>query len=164
MGTNPDDLNLKIEEAIQKALQTNQNSNIYYKKMNKHKKCSKCSTLITTEKYKEDRSVCKMCYITNTFILFKRRFFLLQENSSRKQDRLSNHVSNKENSSNKQDFSSNYLKDVDPDLLCDNLRETLEKLDRLERDNIMTKMIIDELLRAKAINKKQHDDIRKNVF
>ena len=126
MGSDPEDLNLKIGEAIQKALQTNQNTNYYYKNMNKHKKCSKCPTLITTEKYKKDRSVCKMCYITNTFILLKRRFGLLQENSSRKQDRLSNqHVSNKENSSNKQDFSSKYLKGVDPDLLCDNLRENL---------------------------------------
>ena len=126
MSSDPEDLNLKIGEAIQKALQTNQNTNIYYKNMNKHKKSSKCSTLTTTENYKKDRSVNENCYNTKTFILLKRRFGLLQENSSRKQDRLSNqHVSNKEDSSNKQDFSSKYLKDVDPDLLCDNLREKL---------------------------------------
>ena len=38
MGINPDDLNLKIEQAIQKALQTKQNTTNYYKNMNKHKK------------------------------------------------------------------------------------------------------------------------------
>ena len=53
MGINPDDLNLIIEQAIQKVLQTNQNTTNYYKNMNKHKKCSKCSTLITIENYKK---------------------------------------------------------------------------------------------------------------
>ena len=57
MGINPDDLNLIIEQAIQKVLQTNQNRTTYYKKINKHKKCSKCSILITTENYKK-RSQC----------------------------------------------------------------------------------------------------------
>ena len=61
MGINPDDLNLIIEQAIQKVLQTNQNTTNYYKNMNKHKKCSKCSNPITTEYYKKDRSVCKIC-------------------------------------------------------------------------------------------------------
>ena len=69
MGNNPDDLNLIFEQAIQKALQTNQNTTNYYKNMNKHKKCSKCSTLITTENYKKDPSVCKNCYNTNTINL-----------------------------------------------------------------------------------------------
>ena len=40
--------------------------------MNKHKNCSKCSTLITTENYKKDRSVCKNCYNTNTLNLMKK--------------------------------------------------------------------------------------------
>ena len=33
MGFKPDDLNLIIDQAIQKALQTNQNTNKYYKKI-----------------------------------------------------------------------------------------------------------------------------------
>ena len=72
MGINPDDLNLIIEQAIQKALQTNQNTTNYYEKMNKHKKCSKCSSPKTIENYKKDRSVCKNCYNTNTLSLMKR--------------------------------------------------------------------------------------------
>ena len=36
MGINPDDLNLIIEQAIQKALQTNQTTTNNYKNMNKH--------------------------------------------------------------------------------------------------------------------------------
>ena len=60
-GNNPDDLTLIFEQAIQKVLQTNQNISNYYKNLNKHKKRSKCSILITTEIYKEDRSVCKNC-------------------------------------------------------------------------------------------------------
>ena len=76
MGINPSDLNLIIEQAIQKALQTNQNTTNYYKNMNKHKKCSKCSILITTENYKKDRSVCKNCYNTNTLNLMKKIWFV----------------------------------------------------------------------------------------
>ena len=53
-------------------LQTNQNTTNYYKNMNKHKNCSKCSTLITTENYKKNRSVCKNCYNTNTLNLMKK--------------------------------------------------------------------------------------------
>ena len=49
MGINPDDLNLKFEQALQKLLQTDQNTTNYYKNMNKHKKCSECSTLLTIE-------------------------------------------------------------------------------------------------------------------
>ena len=90
MGINPDDLNLIIEQAIQKVLQTNQNTTNYCKNMNKHNTCSKCSTPITIENYKKDRSVCKICYNTNTLNLMKKRFGVLEENSSSKQDRLSN--------------------------------------------------------------------------
>ena len=45
---------------------------------------------------------------------------------------------------------------MDPNLLCDKLRENLEKPDRSESDNIMAKMIIDELLRNKNITRKQY--------
>ena len=37
MDNNPDDLNLIVEQAIQKVLQTNQKTSNYYKNMNKHK-------------------------------------------------------------------------------------------------------------------------------
>ena len=39
MGINPDDLNLIIEQAIQKAIETNRNTTNYNENMNKHKKC-----------------------------------------------------------------------------------------------------------------------------
>ena len=135
MGINPDDLNLIIEQAIQKALQTNQNTTNYYKNMNKHKKCSKCSIPITIENYKKDRSVCKNCYNTNTLKLMKKRFGLLEENSSSNQDisdirdrsnkeNISNEQvkSRKQGSSNKQDSSIN-IKNVDPDCLMEKFSE-----------------------------------------
>ena len=82
MGINPDDLILIIEQAIQKSLQTNQNTRNYYRNMKKHKNCSKCSSIITTENHKKDGSVCKICYNTNTHILLKKIIGLLEENSS----------------------------------------------------------------------------------
>ena len=78
--------------------------------------------------------------------------------STRKQDRSSNQdCSNKEDSSNKQDVSINYITDVDPDLLCDKLQETLSKLVMLESDYKMTKMILDEILRVRCIARKQYN-------
>ena len=65
--------------------------------MNKHKNFSKGSTLITIENYKKDRRVCKNCYNTNTLNLMKKRFGLIEKNTSRNQD-----TSNKEDISNKQ--------------------------------------------------------------
>ena len=182
MGVNPDDLNLIIEQAIQKVLQNNQNTTRYYKIMNKHKKCSKCSTLITTENYKKDRSVCKNCYYTNTLNLMKKRFGLLEENnsskqhisdikdSSNKEDNSNKQVrsrkqvssrkqvgSRKQECSNKEDISINNITDSDPDLLCNKLREISEKSIRLESDCIMAKMIIDELFRVRCITRKQYN-------
>ena len=84
MGINPDDLILIIEQAIQKSLQTNQNTRNYYRNMKKPKNCSTCSGIITTENHKKDGSVCKICYNTNTLILMKKIFGLLEENSSSK--------------------------------------------------------------------------------
>ena len=82
--------------------------------MNKHKKISKCSTPITKESYKKDRSVCKNCYNTNTLNLMKKRFGLLEENSSSKQDRSSNQdisdISNKQVRSRKQDISNKQVR------------------------------------------------------
>ena len=202
MCINTNDLNLIIEQAIQKVLQTNQNTSNYYKNMNKHKNCSQCSTLITTENYKKDRSVCKSCYNTNTLILMKKRFGVLEKNSSSKQDSSSNQnisdiqyssnkqvrsrkqtssnkqdrsskqvssnkqdrsskqtISNKQDKSSKQDISSNNIIDMDPNLLCDKLREILSKFDRSESDNTMVKLIIDELLRTKRITRKEYKGI-----
>ena len=76
MGINIADLNLLIEQAKQKVLQTNQNTSKYFKIMNKHKKCSKCSTLTTTENYEKYRSVCKNCYDPNTLKLMKKKDFV----------------------------------------------------------------------------------------
>ena len=53
MGINADGLILITEQAVQKVLQTNQNRTNFYKNKNKHKKCSKCSTILTTENYKK---------------------------------------------------------------------------------------------------------------
>ena len=187
MGVNPDDLNLINEQAVQKVIQTNRTTTNYYQNVNKHKKCSKCSTLITTEKYKKDRSVCKNCCNANTLNLMKNRFGLLEESKedisnkqirSRKQASKNNHdnsneqdsiikqfrstkqnrsnkqvrsrkgdSSNKQDCSDKQDISSNYLIDVDPDLLCDKLREILSKCDMIETGYTMVKLILDELLK-----------------
>ena len=110
-GINPDDLNLTIEQAIQRALQTNQNTTNFYKKMNKHKKCSKCSILITTKKYEKDPSVCKNCYNTNTLNLMRKRFKLLEENISSKQDSSSNQdISDKKDRSIKEDISNKQVR------------------------------------------------------
>ena len=183
MGINPDELNLIIELAIQKVLQTNQNTTNYYKNMNKHKKCWKCSTLITTENYKKDRSVCKICYNTNTLNLMKKRFALLAETSSNKgdisdkQDRsnkedISNEQvrSRKQNSSNKQVRSSKQdssinLKNIDPDCLMEKFTELYNnKYDSVEKDQAARKHameILNELLRVKAITKRDYNTLYK---
>ena len=181
MGINPNDLNLIIEKAIEKALQTNQNTNNYYKKMNKHKNCSKCSTPITIENYKKDRSVCKLCYNTNTLNLMKKRFGLLEENSSSNQDVSDiQDRSNKEDISNKQvrsrkqvkstkkdkqDITINNITDTNPDCLMDrfdklyNSKYASDKEAQKARDHC--KEILHELLRVKAITKRQYNTLYK---
>ena len=165
MGINPDDLNLIIEQAIQKVLQTNQNTTNYYKNMNKHKTCSKCSTPITIENYKKDRSVCKNCYNTNTLKLMKKRFGVLEIISSSKQDGLSNQdISNKQVRSRKQDTSNN-LKNIGPDCLMGNFTEFYNnKYDSAEKAQAArkhAKEILSELIRVKAISKKQYNSLYK---
>ena len=151
--------------------------------MNKHKKCSKCSTPITTENYKKDRSLCKNCYNTNTLNLMKKRFGLLEENSSRNhdvsgiQDRsnkedISNkqvrsrkqNSSKKQDSSNKQDSSIN-LKNVDPDCLMEKFTELYNsKYDSIEQSQGARehgKEILNELLRVKAITRRQFNTLYK---
>ena len=135
--------------------------------MKKHEKCTKCSTLLTTENYKKDRIVCNFCYNTNTLNLMKKRFGLLEENSSTNQVRrdVSNKRvrSRKQKCSTNQDISCNYIIDVDPNLLCDKLRDILSKLDMTDSDYTMAKMILDELLRTKSIPKKQYNAMCKQL-
>ena len=86
--------------------------------------------------------------------------FSIKQESSRKQ-----HRSSKQNSSHDQGISNSYKIDVDPDLLSDKLREFLEKSDRSESDNIMIKMIIDEVLTVKATTERQYNSIcKKNMI
>ena len=106
MGINPDDLNLIIEQAIRlELLHTDQNTTNSYEKMNKLKKCSKCSTLLAIKNYKKDRSVCKICFNANTLKIMKKRFGLLEENNSSKQD-----ISDIQDSSNKEDISNKQVR------------------------------------------------------
>ena len=77
-----------------------------------------------------------------------------KQECSRKQ-----HTSSKQVGSNDQDISISYILDVNPDLLCDKLREILEKIDRSESDNIMNKMIIDDVLAFKATTERQYNSI-----
>ena len=76
----------------------------------------------------------------------------------RKQDSTSN-----QECSNIEDLSINNITDVDPNHLCDKLREILSKPDMSENDFTMTKMILDELLRTKSIPKKQYNAICKQI-
>ena len=159
--------------------------------MNKHKQCSKCSTPITTKNYKKDRSVCKNCYNTNTLILMKKRFGLLEENSSSNQDvsdiqdrsnkeDISNKQvrSRKQNSSRQQDCSNKQvisrkqvtsssinLKNVDPDFLMKKFTELYNsKYASNEEAQVAREHcqeILNELLRIKAITKRQYNTLYK---
>ena len=58
-------------------------------------------------KFSKNRSVCKNCFIANKPNLLQKRFGLLEENISSKQDSSSNQdISNKEDRSNKQEISN----------------------------------------------------------
>ena len=78
--------------------------------------------------------------------------------SSRKSDSVINREC-----SNIEDLSINNIIDCDPNLLCDKLREILSEPDKIESDYIMTKMIIDELLRAKCISRKEYNGMCKQI-
>ena len=192
MAINPDDLNLIIEQAIQKVLQTNQNTNNYYKNMSKHKNCSEKSTPITTEKYKKDRSVCKNCYNTNTLNSMKKRFGLLEGNSSSNQDisdiqessnkeDISNKQvrskkqgsSNKQVRSRKQDTSSKQdsfinLENVDPDCLMEKFIELYNSKYVSNEETQAAREhgteILNKLLRVKAITKRHYITLYKSVM
>ena len=170
MGNNPDYLVLIIEQAIQKALQTNQNITNYYKTLNKHKKCSKCSTLKTTKIYKIERSVCKNGFNTNTLNLMKKIFGLLEENSSCKQDSSNKAViSNEQVRSRKQDTSSKQdnltkiktfnVKNYELGLLFRRFEELFNTPYYSETDYTHAcdeaVIILDELLRIKILTRKE---------
>ena len=113
----------------------------------------------------------------------KKRFALLEENSSStKKDNSSNQDisdiqdssnkqvrSRKQNSSNKQDkpskqdISSNNIIDMNPNVLCDKLRDILSKPDMTESDYTMSKMLLDELLRTKSITRKDYNGMCKQI-
>ena len=152
----------------------------YYKNLNKHENGSKCNIDLTQDNNKKRGTVSNVCYNNNVLAYYKNKFgsnsshktdvgtqtdFSDNQDCSRKQVRSGKQVSTrKQDDSNKQDISNNYITDVDPDLLCDKLREILEKPDRIETDNTMIKRIIDELLRVKAITKRQYNIMYKNLI
>ena len=116
----------------------------------------------------------------------KKRFGLLEENSSTKQDRSSNQdisdISNKQVRSRKQDISnkqfrsrkqitsskqdgSNMLKNFDTDCLMEKFSELYNnKYDSHEKAQAArehAKEILNELLRVKAITKRQYNGLQK---
>ena len=71
--------------------------------------------------------------------------------------------SRKQTKSKKQAISNNNIIDVDPNHLCDQLREILSKPDMSENDHTTSKMILDELLRTKSIPRKDYNATCKNI-
>ena len=150
------------------SLQTND----YYKNLNKRDNCSKCNIVLTQDNYKKGRTVCKFCYNNNVLRYYKNKFcsnpspksdvstqtdFSDELDISYKQVR-----SRKQTKSTKQAISNNNIIDVDPNHLCDNLREILSKPNMIESDYTMSKMILDELLLTKSIPRKVYNAICKN--
>ena len=112
---------------------------------------------------------------TQTDFLSGKQDSSYEQDSSNKQDRSSKHEKsnkqgrsskhdspNKQDSSSKQDISTNYLIAVDPIILCEKLQETLEKSVKSVSVIVLIKMIIDELLRVKAITRRQYNNMCKN--
>ena len=178
-----------LDESVQRALEKNKLSEEYYKNLNKHTQCSKCYDKITHDNYKKDRSICRKCYSkymleynssrrgdynkldssnkqdsSNKEDVSKKQVGTRKQDSSRKQVRTKKQDSiNNQECSNIEDISINNIKNADPDLLCDKLRETLSKSIMLESDYTMAKMIIDELLRVNCITRKQHNAMFKKI-
>ena len=151
------------------SLQTND----YYKNLNKHANCSKCNIILTQDNFKKGRTVCKFCYNNNVFRYYKNKFcsnsypksdastqtdFSDELDISYKQVR-----SRKQTKSRKQAISNNNIIDVDPNHLCDKLREILSKPNMTESDYTMSNMILDELLGTKCISRKDYNAICKNI-
>ena len=160
-------------------------ANEYYKNLNKNGNCSKCKMALTQNNYRNSRTVCKLCYNNQVLGYYRNKFcsnsspksdVCTQADSSDNQDCCRKQVrsrkqistrkqvstrkqdgSNKEDSSNKQDISIIYITDVDPDLLCDKIRETLSKSVMSESDYTMTKILLDEFLRVRCFPLKQYN-------
>ena len=58
-------------------------SNEYYKNLNKHSNCSKCSIILTRDNYKRGRTTCRLCYNNGVLTYYKNKFCF---NSSHKSD------------------------------------------------------------------------------
>ena len=105
------------------SLQTND----YYKNLNKHGNCSKCYIALTQDNYKKGRTVCKLCYNNNVLRYYKNKFCSnpSPESDVSTQTDFSDELnsSNKQVRSKKQTISNNKIIDVDPNHLCDKLRE-----------------------------------------
>ena len=127
---------------------------------------------LTEDNYKKGRTVCRFCYNNNVLRYYKNKFC---SNTSTKSyvgtqtdfsDELD--ISYKQIRSRKQTNSKNQplmnnITDIDPNHLCDKLREILSKPNMVESDYTMSKMILDELLRTKSIPRKDYNAICKNI-
>ena len=85
MSIDSNRLTTTINFAVQKALADKNNDDKYFKNMSKHKKCSKCSTELTKEIYKKDRTICRSFFNTITLDMMKKRLNSNLQTSSSKQ-------------------------------------------------------------------------------
>ena len=126
------------------SLQTND----YYKDLNKHDNCSKCNNVLTQDNYKKGGTVCKLCYYNNVLRYYKNKFCSntspksdvgTQPDFSDESDIPYKQVrSRKQTKSRKQAISNINIIDVDPNLLCDKLREILSKPNMIDSDYTMS--------------------------
>ena len=161
-------------------------SNDYYKNLNKHSNCSNCNIGLTQVNYKKGRTVCRVCYNNNVLRYYKNKFcsnpapksdvgtqtdFSDQLDSSNKQVKSRKQVktkkqasSNKQVCSNKLDGSIN-LKNVDPDCLMEKFTELYnnkyENFEQSQPAREHCKEILAELLRVKAITKRDYNTLYK---
>ena len=145
-----------------------QQTNDYYKNLNKHVNCSMCYIALTRDNYKKSRTVCEQCYNEHVLTYYKNKF---SSNSCDKID-ISTQTdfssSNKTVRNTKKDSNNNKTKlydhiiDTHPDILCDRLKDILSK-PMLDSDYTMVKTILDELLRTKSIPKKHYNGILKQL-
>ena len=150
-----------------------QQTNDYFKNLNKHNNCSKCSIVLNRDNYKRRRTVCKLCYNNNVLLYYKNKFgsdpasktaASTQTDFSDQLNSLNKQIKSKKRTISKElDIIINNIADNDPNLLCDKLKEILSKPDMLESDYTMSKMILDELLKTKCISKKDYIGFCKNI-
>ena len=148
-------------------------TNDYYKNLNKHGNCSNCNFVLTQHNYKKGRTICRLCYNNNVLRYYKNKFCSnsipkldvgTQTDFSDELDGSNRQVkSKKHNKTKKQGFSNNNITDTDPNHLCGKLKEILSKPDMSENDYIMSKMILDELIRTKCISRKEYNGFCKNI-